>query len=160
MSLDLVLFVSSAHLRFFTNDRFFLISLTSTLILNFIAVILTWLVVFSWNAGFEYNPNAFWQLSSYGPVVTLIVTQLTLAGVFVMVKVGFSSIARSRLDRALNSFGKNAPQFDSLEMVRKFYSYEKSYARLTKVILSIILTIIAVDAANDISGILVLFHLI
>ena len=151
--------LSPDRVRFFTNDRFFLCSLASTLVLNVVAVTLTWLVVFSWNVGFEYNPNSFWQLSSYGPVVTLLVTQLTLTGVFVMVKIGFSSIAKSRLKQALNSLVKNEESKDDLEAEKLSY-FKRKYARLTRVVLSVILLIIAFDAINDISGILMLFHLV
>jgi hypothetical protein len=157
---DPFLFSGSERVRFFTNDRFFLFSLASTLLLNVIAVTLTWLVVFSWNAGFEYNPNSFWQLASYGPFVTLGVTQLTLTGVFVMIKVGFSSIAKSKLNQVLNSFGSGGSMVDSSEAKKKLHLYEQRYSRLTKIVLSIILAIIAMDAMNDVSGILVLFHVL
>jgi hypothetical protein len=123
------------RLRLFSRDRFFFYSLASVLVLNFIAVTLTWFVVFSWNAGYEYSPVSLWQLSSFGPVITLVVTQLTLTGVFLMVKIGLSRIGKQR---------HNA----------------QSYSTIARVVLSVILAIIAVDALNDISNFLVLMHIV
>ena len=127
-------------------------SMISVLLLNVLTVALTWLVVFRWDVGFEYNSNSFWQLSTYGPFVTLAVTQFTLAGVFIFVKSGFGYISRIKL--------KHLAGKEDLHIEEKISHVTSQYSRLTKIVLSIILTVIAADAVNDVSNVLVLFHVL
>ncbi len=144
---------SSVRPSYFFQDRFFLFSLLSVLFLNFVTVTLTWLVVFKWNVGFEYNPNSLWQLSTYGPVATLIVTQLTLAGVFFLVKSGLSHISKIKQRQIIQS--KKSLNGKEIE---KFQKVGLRYRQITRIVLSAILLIILIDAVNDVSNVLVLFH--
>ena len=125
----------------------------SVLLMNAIAISLTWLVVFKWNLGFEYNPDSLWQLATYGPIGTLVVTQLTLMGVFLFVKTGLGRIAKSKFQRSIK-IEKITNQF---EMQERFLRISVQYRRITNAVLLTIVSIVALDLLNDLSQVLPLF---
>jgi len=138
----------------FARDRFFLLSMSSVLGLNFLTVTLTWVVVFLWHAGFEYNRNAFWQLSTYGPVGTLLVTQITLAGIFIFVKSGMEYVSRLGLEKFLAE--EKEEEFRMQETMTRIAARCKL---LTRIVLLSIVAIIATDAVNDVSNVLIFLHI-
>jgi hypothetical protein len=145
---------------YFTKDRFFFFSLFSVLAMNAIAVSLTWLVVFSWKLGYEYNPSSLWQLSTYGPYPTLVITQLTLLGLFILVRNGMAYIARLRFDQLLRRTGSDPDLLAGIERAHRYSCIKSQFTRITRIVLLTIVVIIALDVLNDISGILVVMHVI